>query len=544
MTTDAKAPAGQPPGRQQVEQTLFVRKASGLVRGWSSTDGFRYSFLTVNMFLGTVAISYCSFIPGGSIFWGIILTAALVLLEVLVYAALVSAMPRAGGDYVWQTRVFNSPLGFILAITGWWFILWQWAPIYASTVTTNFVQPILRILGAESAAAWFATSNGVFVSCVLLIIFVSYLIALGMKGYARFQKWAMFIGLAGMFICFVLLLINSKADFVTALNHAGQKYYGVVDTYGATLKAGGAGQPSSPFAGSFWQTVRLMPFLCFWLLWPNWGATLYGEVSGAREFRKNIYAMGGGLLGGAALGLILILLAAKTMGYRFFMASNMAWWSGTSPLNGEYMSPFAMMSWLVDNRAVQVILIALVSMICLAFVGTVFLSSTRVVFAAAFDRILPEKAAVVTRGGVPLGAMLLLSLPAIVVSAFYAYTSWYATLTLDATLVIVVTFLGSGLVLTIIKWRRPGIWEQSPVPKAAIGGIPWLSVAAAAYSAFLVVNLVLWLVDPVYGSNNWKSLVYMGILYLVAASIWIISYVLRRRQGFQLDVVARQIPVE
>ncbi len=34
------------------EQTLFVRKASGLVKGWSTGDGFRYSFFSTNMFLG------------------------------------------------------------------------------------------------------------------------------------------------------------------------------------------------------------------------------------------------------------------------------------------------------------------------------------------------------------------------------------------------------------------------------------------------------------------------------------------------------------
>ena len=33
------------------EQTLFVRKASGLVKGWSGGDGFRYSFFSVNLFL-------------------------------------------------------------------------------------------------------------------------------------------------------------------------------------------------------------------------------------------------------------------------------------------------------------------------------------------------------------------------------------------------------------------------------------------------------------------------------------------------------------
>ena len=43
-------------------------------------------------------------------------------------------------------------------------------------------------------------------------------------------------------------------------------------------------------------TLLLVPFMLFFNLWPNWGATLYGEVRGASDFRKNIYAMGGALV--------------------------------------------------------------------------------------------------------------------------------------------------------------------------------------------------------------------------------------------------------
>ena len=58
---------------QPVGEGLFVRKASGLVKGWSSIDGFRYSFFSVNLFLGIWGFSYASWIPGGSLFWSIII---------------------------------------------------------------------------------------------------------------------------------------------------------------------------------------------------------------------------------------------------------------------------------------------------------------------------------------------------------------------------------------------------------------------------------------------------------------------------------------
>ncbi len=67
MATNAGAPQ---------EQTLFVRKASGLVKGWSTTDGFRYSFFSTNIFLGIWGFLYAVFIPGGSVFWAVIITTA------------------------------------------------------------------------------------------------------------------------------------------------------------------------------------------------------------------------------------------------------------------------------------------------------------------------------------------------------------------------------------------------------------------------------------------------------------------------------------
>jgi amino acid transporter len=527
---------------QPVDQGLFVRKASGLVKGWSSIDGFRYAFFSVNLFLGVWGFSYASWIPGGSLFWSIIITTVLVVFGVLVYAGLISAMPRAGGDYVWQTRVFNSPIGFVLAATGWWFILWQWIPIYAALTVGSFVNPVLRILGWNAIADWLATKNGVFVSSLIVIAVASLLVTIGMKAYARFQVWAVIIGMVGFIAILIILAVTSRHGFRVAFNREYLELYGTENAYAKTLAAGGEGQAASPFAGNLWDTFKLVPFMCFWLLWPNWGATLYGEVRGAKDFRKNVYAMGGALIAAAVLGLIFILLLSKTMGWQFFQASQTV--QGVYPTTGDYLSPAAMSAWIVDSAAVQVILIVMLSLIVLGWWGTVFLSSTRVIFAAAFDRVLPEKAAAVTSSGVPWMGLILMAVPSMIVSALYAYTSWFAQYTYDATLVIAVTFLGSGLAFMIMPWRTKGIWASSALPKIKLAGIPVMSLAAGLYSLFLIFNLVLWLKDAIYGVNNWKSLIFMGCLYLGAFLIWLAAAVTRRRQGMPLEAVAKEIPVE
>jgi amino acid transporter len=361
MATNTEAP-------RPVEQTLFVRKASGLVKGWSTTDGFRYSFFSTNIFLGIWGFLYACFIPGGSVFWAVVITTALVLLEVVVYAGLISAMPRAGGDYVWQSRVFHSSVGFVLGATGWWFILWLWIPIYGALCVNSFINPILRIVGAGGSADWLLTHNGVFVASLATIALATYLVAIGMKAYATFQKWALWIGLAGCAVAGIILLVTSKTGFINAFNRENLHLYGVHNAYAATLSNSGSGMPSSMFSGTIWQTFKLIPFMCFWLLWPNWGATLYGEVRGAKDFRKNIYQMGGGLLSAAIIVIIFLFLVSKTMGYKFFMAGAngyegviYAYIKGT-PQHGDYLSPTAMIAWVVNNSAAQVILIAAISL--------------------------------------------------------------------------------------------------------------------------------------------------------------------------------------
>ena len=90
------------------EVSLFVRKASGLVRAWSIFDAFIYATFSINLItLGLFIFSYCWYF-GGSLGTAIVVGGIFTIFEVIVYASLISAMPRAGGDYVWQSRILGT----------------------------------------------------------------------------------------------------------------------------------------------------------------------------------------------------------------------------------------------------------------------------------------------------------------------------------------------------------------------------------------------------------------------------------------------------
>jgi APA family basic amino acid/polyamine antiporter len=196
------------------------------------------------------------------------------------------------------------------------------------------------------------------------------------------------------------------------------------------------------------------------------------------------------------------------------------------------------------SHVLQFILVTVLSLWFFGWVGTVFLSSTRVIFAAAFDRVLPEAAAKVDRNGVPVVALLLMLVPSIGLAALYAYNTTFATYTLDATLVIAVTFLGSAIAAAILPWRRPEIYNASPIAKYKVMGIPLITFAAGAFIVFLGFCLYKWFQDDVYGVNHSSSLYFMGGLYVLAIAIYVGSKLYRRSQGMDLNMVYGEIPAE
>jgi basic amino acid/polyamine antiporter, APA family len=99
--------------------TLFLRNATGLVRGWSVRDSMIYACLSTNVVtLGMVEWAFQSSFPQGNLLYSILISGVWVSFFVIAYTGLVVTVPRAGGDYVWQSRILGSGLGFVMAATG------------------------------------------------------------------------------------------------------------------------------------------------------------------------------------------------------------------------------------------------------------------------------------------------------------------------------------------------------------------------------------------------------------------------------------------
>src|SRR4029079_11474658 len=201
----------------------------------------------------------------------------------VAYAGLIAAMPRAGGDYVWQSRILdgipgtltgaivggigfylvssalalgaaialvaavvgvviggiigrlNGGIGFVLAATGWWFILAMWAPIYGAILNIEVFQPLAALIKSNDLLTFFSGNNGILTVSIITIILTSALVALGMAGYARIQRWCLYLGLIGFAIIAVLILVSSQDTFKHAFDTANQNMFGVSGAYDKTI---------------------------------------------------------------------------------------------------------------------------------------------------------------------------------------------------------------------------------------------------------------------------------------------------------------------
>ncbi len=170
-----------------------------------------------------------------------------------------------------------------------------------------------------------------------------------------------------------------------------------VDYYQATIDAGDSSRHDlwlRSVSVAFGASFALIPMLVFFNLWPNWGSTLYGEVRGASDYKRNFWGMASAIIVTAGLALVFFLLIDKTIGWDFYINANGAFWSnifyGTEVAIPVWPYPVQFATFLTSSRLVQFLVIFAVGFWWIGWSGTVFLSSTRVIFAAALDRMLPE----------------------------------------------------------------------------------------------------------------------------------------------------------
>jgi basic amino acid/polyamine antiporter, APA family len=555
-----------PPSKQ-----IFSRASSGLVREIAPHQAFIYNFMAIGFYGFTWAtlfsVGYTSSFLGANIGLAIVLMAVSAIPFYLSTSMLSSAMPRSGGDYVWQSRVLHPSIGFAATFSAW--TVWQWyfASFLGVVITTIGFQPLFALLGLTNTgdanfAGALAAGGGqydntlVFEITTLIIILGFAVAALGMRFYVRLQ-YLLFAGSAISALTLLgVLATTSHQAFVSRLNafalpllaqnqtqpvaNAGGYYNYVIQT---------AGLSAVPF--SLGHTLLLWGIIWISFGYAFWSIYNLSEVKRASNLSSQAWMQIGSSLVFAIFLLALWYLLESVIGIKFLQSfftllyGNFA----TAPLYFLYTPYYpAIVASISTSPVVWSLILVGATFGIFQVILIVYFASTRIQLAASLDRVLPDKLAYVNaRTHSPLLALIV---SAIGCEAFlyliiydYTLTSYFST----AGLATQIAYILISITAIIFPFRKKAIFEASPAAKYKIGGFPVLSIAGILS---LIVNLfIAWIFieGPALGFlsiSTTSSIEFILGIFFACFFIYWIAYAARRSQNIDLRLSFSEIPPE
>ncbi len=527
---------------------VFVRKASGLVRVMSPYSAFVYNILTMGIIFPWVFLVSPTAFPGGNVPLGILIC-TLVQIPIAFSAVWLStALPRSGGDYIFQSRVFGGGVGYTVVMSG--LVIWilVWTALSGWLVGVLGLAPLFLGLGhvlnntaLTGLGLWCTTPTGLFIISIVNGAAGAALLVAGFSKYVRFQHVLWFGTLIGFAATLLVLFTTPATAFADKLNAfaatAGESPTFYQDALAAAQGAGVDTAASLPFgSGDFWLiTLLIAPVAWQSLQWSTYSAEQNGEIKDARSFKNQTFVMVGSLI---ATGVLLALLgvalqnAAGTEGQ--IVASYGYWYvDPTAKIADTIILAPSMLAVAVTGNPLLILLIGVgftlnaFQIICNCYIGV-----TRIMVAMSLDRLLPEwVSAIHDRLHTPANAHMLyfaLSLP-----IFYLYSYYYTDFvlfTLGVTFGCGYAFAVTALSGALLPFRAKALYDASPGSQYNVNGWVGLVLMLVGIVTFVWAT---WNLAAVFAPDpadpaalNLPLLVWLVRLGALAGAAWIL-YALR-----------------
>ncbi len=541
---------------------VFVRKSSGLVRVMSPSSAFVYNVLTMGLIFPWTYLWAPGALPGGQLVWGILLAMALEIPIALAYVWLSTALPRSGGDYVFQSRVLGGGIGFTLVFSG--FVIWilQWVALSGWLLATLGFAPLFLGLGASSGstalvdlAAWFTTPIGIVVTSIGNALVAMLILVSGFKNYVRLQRVMWIAILLSFGTMLVVLAMTPAAEVATRLD-AFSAAIGGSSTFTADARAAAvAAEVELNPAFSLIATLLIAPIAWTSLQWATYSAQQNGEIKSAGSFRNQLYIIVGSLILTGLLLAVLAFVLERTVGTEFLYVAGSGYWSGVgeASLAGSFLWPNIIATAIANNPIVTLLIAFGFILNGHQIVHNCYIGMTRVMVAMSLDRLLPEMVSRVSdRLRTPVNAHVIYfvaSIPVIWLYNNFTYgegenvTTW-ASLTLGVTFACGYVFVGTALAGALLPFRAKGLYEASPGAAYKVAGIPLVSIVGAVGAVAGVLFLWLFLTSAELGlTSDLAYNVVAGIL-LFSLGWYLVTKYARRSRGINVDFAFKEVPPE
>ena len=542
-----------------VTPQVFTRRASGLVRVMSPYSAFIYNILTMGLIFPWTFIWAPTAFQGSNLVLGILFAFLFELPIALAYAWLATSLPRSGGDYVFQSRVFGGGFGFSVVFS--LFVVWilQWVALSGWLMAVLGLAPTFIGLGVTTGVqaftdfgVWAASTTGIITISIGNALLSLVLLVSGFRNYVRLQYVMWYSILISFGLMLILFFSTSPEVFRSSINGFAGAVDGVQGFF-ATAKAAAA-EAGVNFNPPFWLFGTLMVAPIAWtsLQWATYSVEQGGEIKNAHVFRNQVFILAGSLALTAGLLILLAVSMGSGMGQAGVLVASSGYWYGVPEalVGGTFLMPNLLAIALTSSP----IIVALIGIgyimnsfqiVCNCYIGT-----TRIMVAQGLDGLLPEWfSRVHPRWRTPANAHLAYFLGSVpIILLFNLVGDWSTKWALGVTLANGAVFVLSALAAALLPYRARSLYEASPGAKYKVGDIPVVTILGAL--GFLLGGFMLWaflFVDDLglafSAENPTPYAMVLGTIVFGALVYWIMRAV-KARRGIKVEYAFAEIPPE
>jgi len=529
---------------------LFARKASGLIRQFGFKDVFVFN--TLGYALGLVLAVTPFF--AGSVFPGrnalVLLTIGTILAAFngLTYGMLAGAMPRSGGEYVYNGRVLHPSIGFM---TNWGFtwsqllgiaIYVQWTINYAISVSASTIGYSSGSSFLLDVSTWVARPRNTFMLGTAILVIVILVQLAGMGVLKRLLNWLFIVAILGSVLTFIVFIMHDHNSFVSAFNAFMSKTTNTPDAYNSVIaqaKAAGYTQTSSP-----WYEYLIGLPLAYWMfIGFTYSAYIGGEVKEPQKTQSR--AVLASLLVGFIFYFVIIGAYYRTVGTQFNDAAALLQFNGNSPLPvAGVLNFFA--GVLTTNSIVNTLIGLSFFLWHFLLLFVMFTIIVRNMFAWSFDQIFPAKLTTMTKNTLaPWAAIVVASVVIEILLALFTFTTLFSYV-YNYIVIFSIAFWFTSFAAILLPYRRKDLFDAAPPSiRRRVFGVPLVTIAG-------VINLILFTLIlyasfrlPAFSgpTGKWATL-FVIVIYVSGLLIYFAVSAFKKRKGVDLSLLYGEIPPE
>jgi amino acid transporter len=517
---------------------IFTRKASGLVKGLNWFDIF---VLVISAPAGSgilyYSVSTASTYPGGNVGLSFLI-GMFIILPIIFLAAISSNMiPRSGSLYVFISRTINPGIGFFTAVL--FFLGYTLSIGVVAFVVTQVVGGILVNSGMASNSQALKDLGQLLqnpkwaaVGGTLLVILTWFIVTRGIRVFRMTMRVLFYVTVLAALITIVYFFLNNHESTAQLFN----KVWGANAYTNIMILAKDKGWVIPAFS---WQSTFNLLLV---VLFSYAGLELISYASGevAQEKKKLIR---GYIIASISLALIYTSIAfsvSSSFGdflgaYDYVFKNHPEDLKKIMPAISPSV-PFYISS-IIPNIWVGVTISLALSLWLVNTMIPYFFAPSRLIFALAMDRAIPESMTNVnSKTGAPTNASHL--------------TLVFALLGVFFNLLNVGTVLGTilfcavfvywlyGLSAVLLPFKNPELYDKCPV-KFQLFGIPFISIIGA-----LTFGIGWFVIFIATAQMTMNVAITLSIILLISVILYALKLKRNQKENINIDLIYSQLPPE